>query len=249
MRSWLEVLIIALVGFGASFVKSAFGVGAGVLFAPVLALFLEPRIAVGMTAPIMTLSSLTSIEAHWGRWDWPLLRRLLPTALIGLLLGSYFLSWAPATLLRRTIGLVAVGFALVQAIRLRRQGSGVEPSGPSEPSLDGALLYGLCGGVVSGIAHSGGLFFSLYLLPRLSKVAFVASLALTLLVVDTFRMLSYWYLSVLESRYLLWALLCAPIMIAGSRAGKALNGRLSEGGFVAILTLLVALTGIALLLR
>lgn len=241
----MEQLIIALVGFGASFVKSAFGLGAGVLFAPALALFLEPRLAVGMTAPIMFLSSVFSIQAHWRRWNWPLLRRLLPTALLGLLIGSWFLAWAPATLLRRTIGVVAVGFALQQTVRLRRAPDAPAAAAPA----GGAFLCGLCGGVVSGIAHAGGLFFSMYLLPRLSKVSFVASLTLTLLVVDTFRLLSFGYLGVLEGRHVLWAVLFAPIMIVGSRVGKALNGRLSERAFVALVTALVAATGVLLLLR
>lgn len=244
----MEPLIIALVGFGASFVKSAFGLGAGVLFAPALALFLEPRLAVGMTAPIMFLTSIASIGAHWGHWDWPLLRRLLPTAIVGLLLGSYFLAWAPAEYVRWAIGVAAIAFAAIQMWRLRQQDPAALPRRPPA-SAAGAMLYGICGGIVSGIAHSGGLFFSLYLLPRLNKVAFVASLTLTLLIIDSVRLLSYWRLSVLEVRHILWALLFFPLMFVGSRVGKALNGRLSERGFVVLLCILVAVTGLALLLR
>lgn len=245
----MEPLIIALVGFGASFVKSAFGLGAGVLFAPALAIFLEPRLAVGMTAPIMFLSSVASIGAHWGHWDWPLLRRLLPTAIIGLLVGSYFLAWAPAQYLRLAIGAAAIAFAAIQLWRLRQRPAGADEAVRPPATALGAMLYGVCGGIVSGIAHSGGLFFSLYLLPRLNKVAFVASLTLTLLVIDSVRLLSYWQLSVLEVRHVLWALLFSPLMFAGSRVGKALNGRLSESGFVILLCIMVAVTGVALLVR
>ena len=254
----MELLILALVGLGASFVKSAFGLGAGVLFGPVLALFLEPRLAMGMTAPIMFLSSVTALGAHWRRWHWPVLRRLLPTALVGLGLGSYFLAWAPATTLRRAIGLTALAFAATQLVRLHRQGYEV-PGTVGEPSQAGlpaggaqqalAALLGFSGGIVSGIAHSGGLFFSMYLLPRLGKAAFVASLTLTLFVVDTFRLVSYWYLDVLEPRHVLLSLLCVPLMVLGGWLGKAFNGRLSARGFVSALSLLIAATGVALLVR
>jgi len=255
----LELLILALVGLGASFVKSAFGLGAGVLFGPVLALFLEPRLAMGMTAPIMFLSSVAALGAHWRRWDWPLLRRLLPTALFGLALGSYFLAWTPATSVRRAIGLAALAFAAAQTVRLQRQDGEAPdpPDGPvraarERPALQQAAvaaLLGFGGGIVSGIAHSGGLFFSMYLLPRLGKAAFVASLTLTLFVVDTFRLVSYWYLDVLESRHLALSLPCLPLMLLGGRLGKALGGRLSDRGFARALILMIAGTGVALLVR
>lgn len=242
----MEWLIVAIVSLGTSFVKTAFGLGAGVLFGPVLALFLEPRQAMGMTAPVMFLSSVAALAAHWRRWDWPVLRRLLPTALAGLWLGSVFLAQAPAPHLRRAIGVAAVSFAVVQVARLRR-GAAVSPAGDWAPGP--ALLLGFTGGVVSGIAHSGGLFFSMYLLPRLEKVAFVASLTATLMVVDLFRLVSYWYLDVLQPRHVLLGLLCAPLMLVGGWLGKRLNGRLSPRAFVGALSALIAATGLALLAR
>lgn len=245
-RFRLEWLIVAIVSLGTSFVKTAFGLGAGVLFGPVLALFLEPRQAMGMTAPVMLLSSVAALTAHWRRWDWPVLRRLLPTALAGLWVGSLFLARAPAPHLRRAIGAVALAFAAVQLARLRRGGpvpsAGDRATGP-------ALLLGFSGGVVSGIANSGGLFFSMYLLPRLEKVAFVASLTATLMVVDLFRLVSYWYLDVLQPRHVLLGLLCAPLMLVGGWLGKRLNGRLSPRAFVGALSALIAATGLALLAR
>lgn len=246
-RSRLEWVILAAVSLGTSFVKSAFGLGAGVLFGPVLALFVEPRQAMGMTAPVMLLSSLAAIGAHWRRWEWPVLRRLLPGALAGLWLGSLFLARAPAPHVRKAIGAIALAFAAIQLARLRR--ADAAPAAAGEAPAGAALLLGFGGGVVSGIAQSGGLLFSIYLLPRLEKAAFVASLAMTLLVIDAFRLVSYWHLDVLELRHALLGLMCAPLMLVGGWLGKRLNGRLSARGFVLALSLLIAATGLTLLAR
>ncbi len=88
----------------------------------------------------------------------------------------------------------------------------------------------------------------MYLLPRLEKMAFVASLTLTLFVIDSFRLLAYWSLDVLHPRHVLLSLLCSPLMLLGGWLGKRLNGRLSARGFVTALSLLIAATGLALLL-
>lgn len=243
------LVVLGLGGFGAGFVKSAFGIGSGVLFAPVMAMFMEPRLAVGLTASLMLVTDITTIHVHWRRWEWHVLKHLLPTALIGTVLGTYLLAWAPATLVRQLIGIVALSFGVVQIYRLvqqKRNGGPLEFS-RSSPVL--ALAFGIVGGIASAIAHSGGLVFSFYLLPRQNKAAFVASLALALLVLDCVKMLSFWQFGVVPLRELLIGLLFAPLMFAGSWLGSRLNGRLSERRFLILVIILVSATGVGLLLR
>jgi uncharacterized protein len=244
------VALVAAVGFGAGFVKAAFGIGGGALVVAPLAAVLDPRFALGITAPVMLITDLTTIRAHWRRWHWPTVRVLAPAALAGIALGALFVARASPAGLRRGIGVVAILFAAVQAWRL----AGGGPGGggvPARPVASGALAaaYGLTGGVASVLAHSGGLLFAFYMLPRLAPAPFVASLALLLLLLDALKVPFFVQIGAVSAAHLAVAALLTPLMLVGSALGERVNGRVSERAFVAGVSALVFATGCALLVR
>lgn len=244
-------MLLALVGavaFGVGFVKSAFGLGGGAISVPLIAALLDPRAALGITAPIMLVTDVTTIKAYWRRWHWPTVRVLVPAALAGIALGSLFVATAGETDLRRAMAVVAFGFVAVQAARLR-PGGGADAGPRPATSARLASVCGVGGGLASILAHSGGLVFAFYLLPRLDRAAFVASLALLLLVLDLVKLPVLLEVGALGAREVVLGLLLAPVMLAGSMAGERLNGRLPERGFLAAVTGLVFATGGWLLLR
>ena len=242
---------VALVGFAVGFVKSAVGLGGGAVSVPLLAAVLDPRVALGITAPIMLVTDLTTLRAHWRRWHWPTVRVLVPAALIGVGMGALFVATASAPGLRRAMGVVALAFAAVQARRLlgtpgRAAVNRVARKGTSRVL---ASALGIGGGVVSILAHSGGLVFAFYLLPRLSRAAFVASLAMLLLVLDLAKIPLLVSAGALTLRDLALGLAATPVMMAGSRLGERVNGRLSERTFLSLVTTVVFATGLWLLVR
>lgn len=241
--------LVGVVGFGVGFVKSAFGLGGGAVSVPLLAAVLDPRMALGVTAPIMLVTDVTTIKAHWGRWHWPTVRVLVPAALVGIGLGTLFVATAGTTDLRRAMALVAFGFVAVQVRRLGGWGRGARPPARPPVSRPIASAYGVGGGLASMLAHSGGLVFAFYLLPRLDRTGFVASLALLLLVLDLVKLPLLLEVGVLGIRECVMALVFAPVMLAGSLAGERLNGRLPERVFLAGVTALVFATGLWLLVR
>ncbi len=243
--------LVGAVGFAVGFVKSAFGLGGGAISVPLLAAFLDPRVALGVTAPIMLVTDVTTLKAHWRRWHWPTVRLLVPAALIGLGLGTLFVATAAPPHLRRAMGIVALGFAAVQVRRLLAGGPRGTGRPLPRPPLSGlaASAYGLGGGVASMLAHSGGLVFAFYMLPRLDRAAFVASLALLLLVLDLLKVPLLLDVGVLGLREILMGALLAPVMMAGSIAGERLNGRLPERAFLVLVTTVVFATGLWLLVR
>lgn len=246
----LLALVVA-VGFAVGFVKSAVGLGGGAISVPLLAAFLDPRVALGITAPIMLVTDLTTIRAHWRRWHWPTVRVLVPAALLGIGLGALFVATATAPGLRRAMGVVALAFVAAQARRLVGLASGtagpLAPPGPVSRVL--ASACGVGGGLASILAHSGGLVFAFYMLPRLSRATFVASLAVLLLVLDLAKMPLLYSAGALTPRDLALGLVAAPVMMAGSRLGEQVNGRLSERVFLSVVTTVVFATGVWLLVR
>lgn len=248
MTDAAQAPVLAILAFLMGFVKTGFGVGSGVLFTPLLALVLPPRSAAALTAPLMFVTDILALQVHWRRWDWRQVRVLVPTAVLGIVLGTSFLARAPAGLARKGVGILALGFAVQQLVRLwRAGGDGPALQGRSSPLWAGAV--GLIGGVAGAVAHAGGMVFSIYLLPRMQKATFVASLALILGILDIVKLISYVQTGVMELRELWWGLLLAPLMAAGSWLGGLANRRLSTRRFLYIATGLVGCTGIALTLR
>ena len=114
-ETWLT---LGIVGFLMSFVKSAFGLGSGALFVPVMVLFMDPKLAVVSTVPLMLLSGLMTIRTYWGRWHWPVLQPLVLATLAGVLAGSALLVRLPADIVRKLVGTAALLFAGTQLYRL-----------------------------------------------------------------------------------------------------------------------------------
>lgn len=246
-ETWLT---LGIVGFLMSFVKSAFGLGSGALFVPVMVLFMDPKLAVVSTVPLMLLSGLMTIRTYWGRWHWPVLQPLVLATLAGVLAGSALLVRLPADIVRKLVGTAALLFAGTQLYRLL----GTEIAAASDGDGAGwgrALAYGVgaVGGFVSAIAHSGGIIYSFYLLPRLSQAEFVASLALLALGSDALKLISFWQAGALTWTDVWAGLVLSPLLALGTWLGRRVNRNVSARAFIAVISALLLVVGVLLLVR
>ncbi len=224
--------------------KVAFGIGAGVFLTPVLALVLPPKVAVALMAPMMVITDFAALRHHWGKWDSRHILVLLPTAVVGVVLGTLFLAWAPAPLVRKAIGLIALLFVSLQIYRWRRPGG--RASAPM-PAWAGWIV-GFISGLTTSIAHAGGIVMSVYLLSvGLTKEVFIASIVGAFSITDLLKLSLYWQVGVLTTTILLTGIALTPVMLLGGRMGASLNRRLSVQQFTAALTVLVAISGLLLL--
>ena len=118
---------------------------------------------------MLNLADPIILRYYWRQWNARQLRLILPTALVGILLGVWLISGMPDHSLREVIGAVALVLALLQLLFMRARihvghhwgvGSGV-----------GALT-----GIVSAVANSGGTIIGPYLAGLgLSNAAVVAT--------------------------------------------------------------------------
>lgn len=239
-----SLTIALVVSWLAGVAKVAFGIGAGVFLTPILALVLPPKDAVALMAPVMLVTDVLALRHHWGKWHTGHMLVLLPTAFVGIVLGTLFLAWAPPTLVRKAIGVIAMLFVAIQ-LRRSRQPAG-KPSVPM-PAWGGWII-GFLAGIATSIAHSGGIVMSIYLLTvGLTKEVFVASIVGTFAVTDLAKLSLYWQVGVLTLPILLTGLALTPVMLLGGWMGVSLNRRLSVQQFTAIVTVMVGLAGILLL--
>ena len=139
----------ALAAFVTGFLRGSVGGGVGLALTPVLSLVLPAQSALGLTGFMLNLADPIILRHYWRQWNARQMRLILPTALVGILLGVWLISGMPDHRLRKVIGAVALVLALLQLLFMRARmhvghhwsvGSGV-----------GALT-----GIASAVANSGG---------------------------------------------------------------------------------------------
>jgi len=159
----------ALAAFVTGFLRGSVGGGIGLALTPVLSLVLPAQSALGLTGFILNLADPIILRHYWRLWDARQLRLILPTALVGILIGVWLIAGMPDYHLRKVVGAVALVLALLQLLLMSARiqmghhwgvGSGV-----------GALT-----GIASAVANSGGTIIGPYLAGLgLSNAAVVAT--------------------------------------------------------------------------
>jgi hypothetical protein len=218
------------------------GGGIGLALTPVLSLVLPAQSALGLTGFMLNLADPIILRYYWRQWDARQLRLILPTALVGILIGVWLVAGMPDYRLRKVIGAVALVLALLQLLFMRARihvghhwgvGSGV-----------GALT-----GIVSAVANSGGTIIGPYLAGLgLSNAAVVATGAGALFTSNCLKVVSYWSIGFLTWRMVWLSLLASPLLYFGSRLGWRLNAYLPRRWFALALIAISVAGSIKLLL-
>ena len=221
------------------FLRNAVGGGIGLALTPVLTIVLPPRPVLAMIGLLLLLSDPISLWLYWRRWDGAEARRLIPTMLVGIVVGGWLVAGLSATALRQAIGAAALLFGSAQlALTLRGAPSSAAPTSPPV-----AMGVGLVAGVASTVAHSGGVVLGLYLVGRpLSSAGVVATGTLAYAISDVVKVGTYAAIGWVTPPLLLATVAATPFLYFGSWLGYRLNTRLPRRAF-ALTLIVIALAG------
>lgn len=240
--SVFAVAIPAVIFAGIS--KGGFGSGVAFASASILALVLDPAVAVGLMLPLLMLIDVTSLPAYWRKWDWPAARVLLIGGVPGTILGALFFAWANPDAIRFLIGVVAVGFVIWQAIVAR----GLISLGQREFGQRAGLISGVVLGFTSFISHAGGPAAAIYLLgKKLEKTSYQATTVLVFWAVNLFKSGFYAGMGIFTRETLLMGLALAPFAVLGTFMGIRAHHYVSERLFFAITYVALTITGLRLI--
>ena len=241
---WIAALIaITLVGMA----KAGFGSGPGLLATPLIALTIPVAEAAALLLPLLLIADVFSLRHYWGVFDRASLRLLLPSAVVGIMVGGFFFSFFSHNerMLQIGIGLLAILFVAYQAGRTLILGA-VTAHRP--PPAVGAVL-GAMGGFTSTLAHAGGPPITIYLLPQqLPRQIFVGTTVITFFAINLIKLIPYSMLGLLEIGNLTTILLLSPFAFIGVTLGIYLNRRFDEKWFNRIIYTILFLTGLQLVI-
>ena len=223
--------------------KGGFETAGAIAAAPLLALVIDPRLAVGLMLPLLMLMDLASLRAYWRRWRWIEARALMLGAIPGVALGWLVFGAVSADGMRLMIGALALGFvawSLAGRFGLLR----VERVQPAEAGL----FWGALAGFTSFVGHAGGPPAAVYLLARrLAKTPFQATSVLTFWWVNLIKFPPYVALGMVTAETARAVAILAPVGIAGVLIGAWAHRRIGETAFFAIAYTLLGATGLKLI--
>ncbi|MFC5770403.1 sulfite exporter TauE/SafE family protein [Thauera sinica] len=224
--------------------KSGLGGALGGLAVPFMSMWISPRDAVAVMLPILIAMDFVGIRAWRGRADWAELRLLIPAALAGIVLGTLAFGVLSDRVVKGTVGLIAVGFALDRVLR-RSRGA---VAGPGGRRRGFAWLCGGGAGFTSTLAHAGGPPFMIYLLSRrLPKETFAATSVFFFAAINLAKLPFYLGLDLFSRDTLLMSAMLLPLVPLGVFIGMRLLARIPERPFYLFATAALGLSGAKLL--
>ncbi|WP_165235776.1 sulfite exporter TauE/SafE family protein [Aquisphaera insulae] len=235
----LRWAVLLFCGWLAATVSGAAGFGGALLLLPVLAHVVGGKAAVPILTVAQLLGNLSRAGFGWRdiRWRPALLFSL--GAVPASLLGSWLFVSMPSAWVLRAIGVLLLG---VVALRHTSVGTREVPERLLAPAGAGV-------GLVSAVAGSAGpLGAAVFLGLKLGPQAYVASEAVTAVLMHLTKSLAYGRLAALSPGDLLRGLLLGGSLVLGSWTGRTLLARLPERGFSLLVEGLLVVSALSLLL-
>lgn len=231
----LAVLIVALS-------KSGLVGSLGLVGVPLLSLVMPARDAAGMLLPLLLVMDAIAVWTYRKDADWRILKIMLPGAFVGTAVGWALWSMVSDAAVLLFVGVITLLFILDALLPLRKKLEGLPPSKPW------GTFWGGFAGFTSFISHTGGPPFQIYVLPqRLPPVNYSGTTAFFFAIVNSAKLIPYFFLGQLNVSNLSYGLMLAPVAIGGVLLGVFLVRRISIKRFYQLTYWLVFLLALKLI--
>jgi uncharacterized membrane protein YfcA len=240
-------LVLAAAGLVfAGVVKGTVGFGLPMIAAPVLAGFVEPRVAVVVMSIVNTITAIqvaarvggVSLRAHLG-----LLGQMGFTTAVGTIFGAQLLAVLSPVIVSVLVGCVAVAFALLSAASVQLKVP------PPRRGLVGSLVglgAGLLGAVTSVSATPVVMYFHALELP---KRDFLVVLNVTLVGLSLVQVASYAALGLYSVQVLQLAAVTMVCVAVGLGVGFVIQERVNQRLFNRVVIFVIFVVGLSLVVR
>jgi uncharacterized membrane protein YfcA len=257
MTLWWALVGLAIFLIGVT--KSGFGSGAGLMIVPMTAIALRHvpgfggAMALPLLLPLLLVGDLIAIWQYRHQFSMPVIYRLGPGTIVGVILGSLLLGWLASkkelaeALINLVIGAESVFLVSLNWYREWRARHGVPPY---RPSVIKSTAVGAFAGLSSTLAHAAGPIIALHLLPqRLERGVFVGTCAVYFCLVNTAKLPGYYASGLFGQLSPLYALRFLPLVLLGAVFGFWVNRRIADGVFTKLVYAITFALGWYILFR
>lgn len=237
------MITIGVAAFLLGLSKAGLGGGLGPLVTVMVSLFVPPARAIGVLLPLLIVGDVFAVWTHRRSWDRGLIARLLPPAVVGVALASFFLGQMSERALRIFLAVLSVAFVVYRLAENRIQ------SFEFRPGKGWGVAAGFTSGVTSTVAHAGGPPVVVYLLAtQTPPITYVATTAVFFAIVNWLKVPGYIAAGLVDISLLTRLAPFALLTFPGALAGRWLVERASKELFDKIVIGLLIVGAVYLLL-
>jgi uncharacterized membrane protein YfcA len=239
METLQLIILIAGIGLG-FFIQTVAGFAGGLFALPIILQVIPMQEAVAYLSVFLCLFSILLVYRNWSEIDKKTVQELSVGIIVGLAAGVGILKMGSPILLKRLLGvfiLLFVGYHFFRKKKIRLPGRW-------------GILFGLAGGVFSGMFSAGGPTYVMYVYNRIDGAAvFRATLIGILSITNILRLPMLVVSDILTTDILMTSLYIVPAFLLALFLGNKLYKRINEHAFKNILMILLVVSGISLLIR
>lgn len=224
LTQWLWAILAALL-LG---VTKAGIAGLGTISILIMADIFPAGMSSGVILPMLIIGDIMAVVFYRRHANWPLLGKLIPAALVGVVIGWMLMGKMDDAQLRVVIGVVVLLFLLFNLLRDR--GIIREERIPEGWAFAGPIC--VMAGIVTMMMNAAGPLMLVYFLSlRLEKNRFIGTMAWYFLVLNVLKVPFSMQLGFITFESFVFNLELAPAILVGGMAGIWLVKRLSNQRF------------------
>ena len=234
-------LLVLVILFLSTFIRSALGFGDALIAMPLLAIVVGLQVATPLTAMGATTIAIIILIKAWKKVDIKAAWRLVITTWIGIPIGIFFLKAAPELLVKSLLGIIITGFGLYNLI---------VPNLPKLLNENWAYVTGLIAGILGGAYNTNGPPVVIYgMLRRWDSEKFRATLQGYFLPTGAAILISHGIAGMWTPEVVHLYLYSVPVIIGAVLIGGKINQLIPQGKFDKIIYGFLVVMGILLIIR
>ncbi len=228
----------AVLLFGIS--KGGFAGPIAILSIPLMSLAMSPQTAAGILLPILLVMDFVALYIYWKKWDLKNIKIIIPSSIIGIIVGTFTFSFVSDDGIRIIIGIIAILFIFLSVIQ--------KNSFLIKPTNTKGFFWSLIAGYTSFLIHAGGTPINFYLLPQnLNKTIYMGTMTIVFLIINSIKLIPYYYLGQLDLPNLKASIILSPLAPISILIGYYLHKKVTGNTFYYFIYFFLGVGGIKLI--
>lgn len=237
---WLLMVIGA---FGIGVAKSGLA-GVSMVHVIVFALVFGARTSTGVLLPLLIIGDICAVKMLGRDVLWSYVRKLLPPALIGVVIGWLLLDQLDENVFRPLIGTIILSLCGGQLLRMWRPD--LLEHVPHTTWF--AWMMGILTGITTMLANAAGPIVSIFLLAiSLPKMQLVATAAWFFLILNISKVPFSMNLGLIDRSTLLINVILAPMILVGLFCGRWIVRKIPQRLFDSLILIFTAVAALRLI--
>lgn len=233
-------IVLLLAGFITGISKFSTGGMGFIILALTLTVFPSTE-AIVVLLPMYLMGDIMVVSSYRANISWPALKQLLPLAALGILLGSFLLSYIDTNTFNKLLGII-----ILMTLSLGAYLEWKKISFMQTPKVLRTMAFS--SGVISILANAAGPIISLYLLEqKLSKKSYLTTRSWIFLIINIIKIIIVASLGILNWPLAKQSLITLPALFVGAGIGYLLLKQLNLKQFKSVIQGVTSIAAIKLI--